>query len=117
MKRVGGGFMSKKRLNSKKKGMRREREARKIAEKEGYYVCPAKGSLGLWDFVAIPKDKNILHGLPRVIQVASNKIYGEKREKLAAFEIVAEKEVWVKRDYREWIRLRWNSTIQKWELI
>ena len=109
--------MSKKRLNSKKKGMRREREARKIAEKEGYYVCPAKGSLGLWDFVAIPKDENILHGLPRVVQVGSNKIYGEKREKLASFEIVAEKEIWVKQDYKPWLRIRWNDIFKSWEVI
>jgi len=108
--------MLQKRVNSKKKGMRREREGRKIAEKEGYYVCPAKGSLGLWDFVCIARESAIMPPL-KVVQVKSGKIYGKDRKKIEEYQICAAKEVWVKRNCIDWLRCRWNSNIQKWELL
>lgn len=107
----------KKRVNAKRKGLRREREARKIAEKEGYYVCPAKGSLGLFDFVAIQKGAWMGWPRARVVQVSSDKIYGKKRQKIEEFEIAAEKEIWVKMDYKPWLRRRWQQFSKKWELL
>ena len=81
----------KKRVNSKRKGLRREREARKIVEKEGYYCCPAKGSLGIFDFSAIQKVEFVGWPRVRVVQVSSNKIYGKKRQEIEEFEVAAVK--------------------------
>lgn len=106
----------KKRVNAKRKGLRREREARKIYEKEGYYVCPAKGSLGPFDFVAVAKDWSIIPQV-RAVQVKSNKIYGKERKKVEGYEVCATKEICVKMNYRPWLRCRWNNNVEKWELL
>jgi len=105
-----------KKINSKRKGLRRERQARKILEKEGYYCCPSKGSLGPFDISAIAKDPAIMPS-PRVLAVSCDKIYGKERIKIEQYEIHAAKEIWVKQNYREWIRVRWQRDIGKWELL
>jgi len=96
--------------------MRRERQARKLAEKEGYYVCPSKGSLGIYDFVCIAREWGIVPAV-KVVQVKSGKLYGKERKKIEQHEICATKEVWVKQDYKQWLRCRWNANVEKWELL
>ena len=106
----------KKRIKAKSKGLRREREARKIAESEGYYVCPSKGSLGPFDFSAIAKEFDIE---PQVFcaEVKCNRISGKERKELQDFQITVEKQLWLKRDYKPWIRITWNEWMNKWAPI
>lgn len=106
----------KKRVNAKRKGLRREREARRMYEGWGYYVCPAKGSLGPFDFVAVAKDWGIT---PQtiVVQVKSNKIYGKERKKIENYEICSAKEICVKMNYKPWLRCRWKEDLRIWELL
>ncbi len=79
-------------MNTKAKGSRRERQARKILETAGYHVVKAGGSLGVFDLVAIGP-----HGA-RLIQVKSNeKPRPAERERLALFPCFpyCTKELWV----------------------
>ena len=101
------------RIKAKAKGLRREREARKIAEREGYYVCPAKGSLGPFDFVAIAKDFDTD---PEVFcaEVKCNRISAKGRKKLQDFQINVDKQLWLKIDYKPWVRITWNEWMNKW---
>jgi len=100
--------------SNRRKKLRHELEARRIYEKEGYRICPAK--LGPFDFVAIAKDWGII---PQtiVVQVKSNKIYGKERKKIEDYEVCAAKEICVKMNYRPWLRCRWNANVEKWELL
>ena len=65
-------------MNAKRKGWRREDQARKQLEKEGYYVTRSGGSLGAWDLVAIRRDweplpEGAVMPLVRLVQVKSNR--------------------------------------------
>jgi len=64
-------------MNAKRKGWRREDQARKQLEKEGYYVTRSGGSLGAWDLVAILRNWPPKHLPPyptvRLVQVKSNR--------------------------------------------
>ena len=40
-------------MHAARKGRRREWQSRRLLEAQGFYVCRAGGSLGLWDLVAI----------------------------------------------------------------
>lgn len=79
-------------MNTKAKGSRRERQARKILESAGYHVVKAGGSLGVFDLVAIGPTGC------RLIQVKSNeKPRPAERERLALFTCppYASKELWI----------------------
>jgi Holliday junction resolvase len=79
-------------MNTKAKGSRRERPARKLLEATGHYVVKAGGSLGLFDLVALGPTG------ARLIQVKSNeKPRSAERERLEHFPRFpfAKKELWV----------------------
>lgn len=79
-------------MNTKAKGSRRERQARKILELAGYYVVKAGGSLGLFDLVALGPSG------ARLVQVKSNeRPRPAERERLELFPHFryTSKEVWV----------------------
>jgi Holliday junction resolvase len=84
-------------MNTKAKGSRREREARKILELAGYFVVKAGGSLGCWDLVALGPAG------ARLVQVKSNeKPRPAERERLELFPRLSycSKELWVFYDYQ-----------------
>lgn len=79
-------------MNTKTKGARRERQARKILETAGYHVVKAGGSLGVFDLVAIGPQG------ARLVQVKSNeKPRPAERERLELFPCFAycTKELWI----------------------
>lgn len=79
-------------MNSKAKGSRRERQARKILEAQGFYVVKASGSLGVCDLVALGVD-----GV-RLVQGKSNcRPRSAEMARLREFPspTYARKEVWV----------------------
>ncbi len=90
-------------MNAKRKGWRREDQARKQLEKEGYYVTRSGASLGAWDLIAvIRKDAVLLKGLRplvRMVQVKSNRAPSRKElERLRTFGTyggVVSREVWI----------------------
>ncbi len=89
-------------MNAKRKGWRREDQARKQKEKEGYYVCRAGSSLGVWDLVCILRDGNImLSSKPLVclVQVKSNRPPSRKEyvqmRSFYRFDGLVSREVWI----------------------
>jgi len=83
-------------VNTKAKGSRNERRARRIFEERGFTVVRAGASLGVFDLVAFSRDGVVL------AQVKTNRGPGrvEKKE-LRAFQNLphgARKEVWIFRD-------------------
>lgn len=79
-------------MNTKAKGSRRERQARKLLEATGHYVVKSGGSLGIFDLVALGPTG------ARLIQVKSNeKPRPAERERLAHFPRFpfASKELWI----------------------
>lgn len=88
-------------MNVRQKGWRREDQARKQLEKEGYYVTRSGGSLGLWDLVAIRRKYGDwpLRSVVRLIQVKSNRPPSRKEmERLRAFGTfnhIISREVWI----------------------
>jgi len=92
-------------MNAKRKGWRREDQARKQLEKEGYYVTRSGGSLGLWDLVAIRRDAALRLAGPtflfRLVQVKSNRPPSRKEmERLRRFTVspMVSREVWIYHD-------------------
>lgn len=86
-------------MNRKAKGSRREREALRILEKQGYNVTKSGASLGLFDLIAINKEHI------RLIQVKSNIISSKELANLRQYNNIplnAIKEVWIKKDYKDW---------------
>lgn len=88
------------RINTKAKGSRRERQAKKELEAQGYMVIKAGGSLGLFDLIAIPPlDTGLEH--IKLIQVKGSKdgyvVPGEKKKikKLRLWDFYfVDKEIW-----------------------
>jgi hypothetical protein len=79
-------------MNAKRKGSRRERQARKILELAGYHVVKAGGSLGVFDLVALGPAG------ARLVQVKSNgRPRPAERERLELFPRLpyCSKEVWI----------------------
>jgi Holliday junction resolvase len=79
-------------MNTKAKGARRERQAKKILETAGYLVLKAGGSLGMFDLVGLHKQH------ARLIQVKSGRAPGKQEmETLKEFDTptYATKELWV----------------------
>jgi Holliday junction resolvase len=79
-------------MNAKQKGARRERQARTILERAGYYVVKTGGSLGISDLVALGPAG------ARLVQVKSNeKPRPVERERLELFPWLpyCSKEVWI----------------------
>jgi hypothetical protein len=100
---------------AKKKGTRRESEAKAILEELGYAVTKSGGSLGEFDLVAVPAMTEKWTPLPeprtRLIQVKSNICPPGERNALFLWAAFYEAlypdryavEIWIKRDYaREW---------------
>ena len=88
--------------DAKAKGARRERQARKQLEAEGYSVTRAAGSMGAWDLVAIMHQYGEGE-LVRLVQVKSNlRPCPKERMKLghdiAQYDTAVRGEVWVYRD-------------------
>ena len=86
-------------MNAKRKGWRREDQARKKLESLGYYVTRSGGSLGLWDLIAIRRDP-FPQGMPlvRLVQVKSNRPPPRKEmERLRGFVTSprVSREVWI----------------------
>ena len=82
-------------MNTKAKGSRRERQAKRILENAGYRVTKSSNSLGLYDLVAISQS-----GI-RLIQVKSNFISKAEKELIkedANTPKDAVKEVWIFKD-------------------
>ena len=96
-------------MNAKRKGWRREDQARKQLEKEGYYVTRSGGSLGAWDLVAIRRSWTAPLGtvapLVRLVQVKSNRPPPRKEMKvLRAFDTFNDnisREVWIYPDRKK----------------
>jgi hypothetical protein len=89
-------------MNAKRKGWRREDQARKQLEKEGYYVTRSGGSLGLWDLIAIRGSwgtGEIVMPLVRLVQVKSNRPPSRKEmQRLRSFKTFGgemSREVWI----------------------
>lgn len=89
-------------MNAKRKGWRREDQARKQLEKEGYYVTRSGGSLGLWDLIAIRASwgtGEIVMPLVRLVQVKSNRPPSRKEmaclRSFKTFEGEMSREVWI----------------------
>jgi len=90
-------------MNAKRKGWRREDQARKQLEKEGYYVTRSGASLGAWDLVAIRCGYQWFNKYPpplvRLVQVKSNRPPSRKEmEVLRGFKTFAgciSREVWI----------------------
>jgi len=84
-------------MNAKRKGWRREDQARKQLEKEGYYVTRAAGSLGAWDLIAVLREHEA-RPIIRLIQVKSNRYPSRKEMVLLrsfnTFGIIS-REVWI----------------------
>lgn len=79
-------------MNAKAKGARRERQARTILERAGYYCVKAGGSLGIFDLVALGPTG------ARLVQIKSNaRPRPAERERLAMFPRLpyCSKELWV----------------------
>lgn len=99
--------MENKRVNTKAKGNRRERQAKKSLEEQGYLVTKAGGSLGIWDLVGLK-----VEGLARdgyyvacCIQVKSNRMPGKeemKRLNESAKRLYPDVccEIWIYKDYQ-----------------
>ncbi len=88
-------------MNAKRKGWRREDQARKRLEKEGYYVTRSGASLGAWDLVGVRSGGVLvkLRPLVRLVQVKSNR-YPSRKEimRLLAFNTyggLVSREVWI----------------------
>lgn len=79
---------------NKRKGARRERQAKKILEEAGYYVVKAGASLGEFDLLAVGQKQL------RMIQVKSNYCSPQEKEILELFEApdYAIKELWIFKD-------------------
>jgi uncharacterized protein with GYD domain len=62
-------------MNAKRKGTRREHQAKRMLEADGYAVTRAAASRGCWDLVAIRRDPKPDDYLPvvRLIQVKSGR--------------------------------------------
>lgn len=85
-------------MNRKAKGGRNERKARDILEKEGYSVCKSGGSLGVWDLIAINRERI------RLIQVKTNNQPSKlELDKMKLFEAPSNttKELWVFIDWKK----------------
>jgi hypothetical protein len=87
-------------MNAKRKGWRREDQARKQLEKEGYYVTRSGASLGAWDLVAIRREWARVETQPvvRLVQVKSNRPPSRKEmARLRSFNTfgVISREVWI----------------------
>ena len=87
-------------MNAKRKGWRREDQARKQLEQEGYYVTRSGGSLGAWDLVAIRRDwqDKVVGPMVRLVQVKSNRPPPRKEmDVLRSFKTfgVISREVWI----------------------
>ncbi len=96
-------------MNAKRKGWRREDQARKQLEKEGYYVTRSGASLGAWDLVCILRGDTIIRErfkpLVRLVQVKSNR-YPSRKEimRLLAFGTykgLVSREVWIYPDRKK----------------
>ena len=81
-------------INTKRKGSRNERKAKKILEDQGYYVCKASASLGVWDLVCF----NYHH--MRLVQVTTNRCRLSEKNALIRFHApeFAIKELWIFKD-------------------
>lgn len=98
-------------MNSKAKGSRRERQVRDIFIKKGYMVIKAGASLGAFDLICVWVDfskKSI------GIQVKSTRIGKQEREELQVFKVGLIKELWIKKDYKPWIRKIWDEKKSEW---
>ena len=83
-------------MSAKKYGMAKEREGRKLLEKEGFYVIPAKASMGIFDCLAFRKEE------VRLIQfkATKQKYYSYKKdiEEITSFDNHPEgwkKQLWI----------------------
>jgi uncharacterized protein with GYD domain len=96
-------------MNAKRKGWRREDQARKRLEKEGYYVTRSGASLGAWDLIAIRREWPRVETQPvvRLIQVKSNRPPSRKEmavlRSFNTFGLIS-REVWIYPD-REKVRI------------
>ena len=84
--------------HAKRKGTRRERDAKKILEGFGYYCIRSTASLGLFDLVAVNKNEIVL------IQVkVNNPPSKQEMDRIKKFKDCpanARKEIWVMKDYQ-----------------
>ena len=91
-------------INRKEKGSRRERQAKKELEAQGYLVTKAGGSLGAFDIIAIPRGLQPYIKLNdvRLIQVKSNSISKEEKNQLRQLliprNVIIQKEIWIYKD-------------------
>ncbi|MHA1827043.1 MAG: hypothetical protein ACTSX6_00195 [Candidatus Heimdallarchaeaceae archaeon] len=87
----------------KAKGTRRERQAQRELENEGYFVIRASASndSGYFDLICFNEN-----GI-RCIQVKSNKIKRKDLEKIKKFKIKPKitKEIWIWKDYHGWTKM------------
>lgn len=101
--------------NPKAKGNRREYDARDCLIYEGYDVVKAGGSLGVFDLVAVAKEKG--REIPVImVQVKSNYIGPQEVQEIADHCTSGQKEIWIKKDYkRDWIIIIMEETDEKSE--
>lgn len=101
---------------NKRKGGNREREVKKILEKEGYKCVKAGGSLGIYDIIAIPTMQMLKDGYKYLgVQVKSNYIRPGERELIEEDDTALLKQIRIKKDFaREWIIETWNDVECKW---
>jgi len=98
-------------MNTKAKGNRRERQAKKILEAEGYLVTKAGGSLGAFDLVALTMGEKCANlNLVKCIQVKSNRKPGKEEMKqlysvTKQLHKIVSCEVWIFHDYYQGIEI------------
>jgi len=89
-------------INRKEKGSRRERQAKKELEAQGYLVTKSGGSLGDFDLIAIPTIKDWDFPLLKLIQIKSNYISPKERSKIKSIRlpigVEIRKEIWIYKD-------------------